>query len=208
MAAISPDHPRLLLLDLGGVLLHLNDPVETFGIGSSRSDFFKVWIMSPAVQAFESGAIGPGEFARRIVDDLDLPYTTEEFLQRFEAWPDRIPADTGTLLQTVPSHIDCAILSNTNALHWHKLDIERDLHGRVSRCFLSFETGLIKPDARAFRQVLEETGYTSSQVLFIDDNPINTAAAAQLGMRTRLCASVDALGRLLTAEGILAAASE
>lgn len=203
MTAETSDYPRLLLLDFGGVLLHLNDPVETFGIGASRADFNSLWLQSPAVQAHESGKIGPDEFAQRIVRDLDLPYSPEEFIRRFDAWPDCIPETTAALLQKVPAQIDCAILSNTNALHWNKQNIGEDLQGRISRCFLSFETGLIKPEARAFQHVLDEFRFAPEQVLFIDDNPINTDAAARLGIRGHLCAGVDALEDVLRAAGAL-----
>ncbi|MGB5246472.1 MAG: HAD-IA family hydrolase [Woeseia sp.] len=195
--------PRLLLLDFGGVLLHLNDPVETFGFGRSRDDFNKLWLMSPAVRAHETGEIGPEEFAERMVADLQLSYSPREFIRRFDSWPAGVSAATNAVLQSVPAIIECAILSNTNALHWHKQDIARDLGGRIGRAYLSFETGHIKPDAQAFLHVLSETGYDASDVLFLDDNPLNIAAGSARGIRSRLCPGVDALRSVLAAEGII-----
>lgn len=195
--------PRLLLFDFGGVLLHLNDPVETFGFGNSRDEFNRLWLMSPAVRAHETGEIGPDEFAERMIADLQLPYSSREFIQRFDSWPAGVSAATNAVVQSVPTMIECAILSNTNALHWHKQDIERDLGGRITRTFLSFETGHIKPDEHAFLHVLEKTGHGAKDILFLDDNPLNIAAGSALGMRSRLCPGVDALRSVLKAEGII-----
>jgi len=203
MAVSAAALPRLLLLDYGGVLLHLNDPVETFGVGSTRADFIELWLMSPAVQAYERGLIDPGEFATRIVQDLALPYPPDDFIERFNAWPDRIRPETGAWLRAVPEHIDCAILSNTNDLHWRAQTIDRDLGGRISTCFLSFETGLVKPEPSAFQHVLEQKNVDAGDVLFVDDNPKNTQAAASLGMRAELCPGVDQLGRVLINAGII-----
>lgn len=197
--------PRLLLFDYGGVLLHLNDPLETFGFGSSREDFNQQWLLSPAVREHETGKIGPREFAGRMVADLQLPYSPREFIQRFDSWPAGVSAATHAVVQLVPPAVECAILSNTNALHWRKQDVARDLGGRISRLFLSFETGLIKPDEQAFRHVLDETAYPAGDVLFLDDNPLNLASAAAIGMRTRLCPGVDSLLEALRAELVIGA---
>lgn len=203
MSKKTEEQPDLLLLDFGGVLLRLNDPVATFGIGSAREDFNRIWLTCPAVLEYESGRIDLRTFAERVVATLALPYSLEEFIARFDAWPGTIPEDTPTLLQAVPAGIECAILSNTNALHWAQQNIADDLDGRIARTFLSFETGLVKPDERAFRHVLDETGYAAPNVLFLDDNPLNIEAAARVGMRARLCPGVDALGEVLRSAGIL-----
>jgi len=198
------DHPDLILFDYGGVLLRLNDPVETFGFGDDRADFSRRWLDSPAVQAHETGRIGPDEFGRRMVRDMRLPYPPDEFIRRFDAWPDRVTPATAALVRSIPAQVDCAILSNTNELHWRRQDIERDFAGRISRTWLSFETGYVKPDPRAFRIVLDELGLPAGRVLFIDDNPKNLEAADALGLCTRHCRDVDALADVLVGEGLVA----
>lgn len=195
--------PRLLLFDFGGVLLHLNDPVKTFEFGNTREEFNRLWLLSPAVRAHETGTIGPQEFAECMVADLALPYSPQDFIRRFDSWPAGVSAATRAVLQRVSADIECAILSNTNDLHWQKQDIQKDLGGRIARTFLSFETGYIKPDERAFTHVLDETGYAASEILFIDDNPLNISAAAALGLRARLCPGVTALASVLEAEDVI-----
>lgn len=198
------DHPDLILFDYGGVLLRLNDPVETFGFGEDLADFSRRWLESSAVQAHETGRIGPEEFGRRMVEDMELPYSPAEFIRRFDAWPDRVPPATASLVRSIPAQVDCAILSNTNELHWQRQDVARDFAGRISRTWLSFETGYVKPDPRAFGAVLDELGLPAGRILFIDDNPTNLETAGSLGLRTRHCRDVDALAEVLADEGLVA----
>jgi glucose-1-phosphatase len=197
--------PHLLLFDYGGVLLVLNDPVATFGIGSSRADFSRRWLESPAVQAHESGRIDHVTFAKQIVRDMQLPYDWQEFIRRFDSWPGKVPAATAALVRSVPDSIECALLSNINARHWQAQDIPGDFGGRISRCFLSYEIGFVKPDPQAFRHVIDAVSIAPADILFIDDNPANIAAAGLEGMRTRLCPDVDSLAPILRDEGIVTA---
>lgn len=194
---------RIILFDFGGVLLHLNDPAATFGIDGQLADFSRGWLMSPAVRAHECGQIDAAEFGHRIVEEMQLPYSAAEFVARFDRWPDTISDATVELVRRIPASYTCAILSNTNARHWSAFDIDGTFGGRIDRCFLSFENERIKPEAGAFRQVIEAYDAVPGAVLFIDDNPINIAAAADAGMRTRLCAGVTALPDILADEGII-----
>lgn len=200
--ADTPDL-KVVLFDFGGVLLRLNDPVRTFGIGDTPDDFNRRWIHSPSVIAHESGQIDAATFGERIVAEMALPYSPQEFIRRFGNWPDRISAETAGLVQRIPAALDCAILSNTNALHWAVQDIPGAFGGRIDRCFLSFETGLIKPEAAAFHQVADAYSCAPASILFIDDNAVNVTAAERAGMRARLCPGVDALEKLLHRENVL-----
>lgn len=193
---------KVVLFDFGGVLLRLHDPVKTFGIGDTPDDFNRRWIHSPSVIAHESGQIDAALFGERIVAEMGLPYSPQEFIRRFANWPDRISADTAGLVQRIPKALDCAILSNTNELHWALQDIPAVFGGRIDRCFLSFETGLIKPEAAAFHQVADAYSCAPPSILFIDDNPVNISAATSAGMRARLCPGVEALESVLAREGV------
>lgn len=195
--------PRLILFDFGGVLLRLNDPVKTFGFGSSRADFNERWLAAGAVQAHERGEIGPEEFGRRMVGEMGLPYSPDEFIRRFDGWPDRVTPETAAVVGRIPASIDCAILSNTNGLHWAAQDVARDFGGRISRCFLSFEIGAVKPDAAIFDYVRRELPCAPSEVLFIDDNPKNLDAGRRAGLRCRHCPDVDELESVLQGAGVL-----
>lgn len=48
--------------------------------------------------------------------------------------------------------------------------------------FCSFDLGLLKPDVQIYQTVLESLGSEGREVIFVDDKPKNTAAAATLGI--------------------------
>jgi len=178
---------KVVVFDLGGVLLQLRDPVETFKVQMPVTQFLERWLKSPSVREFERGASDAETFAKAIVKEMDLLMDWQEFVQRFDAWPERIFPETTALLDGIPDGIGKVLLSNTNAAHWGRSDIESSLSSRFDRMFLSFRTGLLKPDREAFLQVTAAYGMPARAFLFFDDNPVNVSAAAETGMQAMLC---------------------
>lgn len=168
--------------DLGGVLLELNDPVETFGLDCDLSEFNRRWLLSPSVQRFERGRIDADTFAAAIVREMALPYGPAEFIERFDAWPgDFFPYAAGILAALAPV-VRTGILSNTNALHWRAFGVEAALGEHIDRYFLSFETGLAKPGRASFTQLADAWTLEPGRILFFDDNPLNVEAARAAGL--------------------------
>ena len=175
---------KVVLFDLGGVLLKLRDPISTFGLQIGESEFLTTWIMSPSVRALESGQIDGDEFARRMVAEMKLPMDWQELLNRFNDWPDGFYAKAVELVGRIPSRYTCAILSNTNAVHWQLVDVPGSFGEKFDRYFLSYESGLLKPDQESFLQVTECYACRAEEILFFDDNPVNIEAAGNAGMKS------------------------
>ena len=68
---------------------------------------------------------------------------------------------------------------------------------------VSSSEGIIKPDERIFRVLLERYGLNATSTLMVDDNPRNIAAAAALGMPTVLFQSPEGLREVLEQHGAL-----
>ncbi len=194
---------KVILFDLGGVLLRLNDPIETFGLQINVTEFKKRWLRYPSVRNFESGGIDTEEFARSIVIEADLPYDWQEFIRRFDSWPDRLFDETIDVLDAIPATYSRALLSNINALHWGREDIAAPLAGHFDRTFLSFETGLVKPDREAFELVVKTYECQPDEVLFFDDSPLSVVAAADYGMQAELALGIGTVRQMLVERGIL-----
>ena len=173
---------EVILFDLGGVLLDLSDPVSTFGLEIDESDFLRTWILSPAVRALESGNIGAEDFARQIIDEMRLSIDWQELLRRFRGWPKGFYPKSVDVVGRIPTRFNCAILSNTNEIHWPETDVAGHFGERFDRCFLSYQSGLLKPDQAAFTQVIASYGCLPQKILFFDDNPINVDAAQNEGI--------------------------
>jgi putative hydrolase of the HAD superfamily len=194
---------KVILFDLGGVLLKLNDPIETFGLQIDKAEFTERWLRSPAVREFERGAIDTETFARRVVSESELPYDWQEFLQRFDAWPDRLFDETIGVLNEIPDHINRALLSNINAQHWGRAEIAGQIADHLDRAFLSYETGLVKPDREAFEMVARTYECRPDEILFFDDSPLNVSAAANYGMQAVLAVGIGDVSAVLRERGVL-----
>ena len=194
---------KIILFDLGGVLLRLNDPIETFGLDISLNEFKDRWLRYPSVHEFEAGRIDTEEFAGRIVSEAELPYDWQEFIRRFDAWPDRLFDETIDVLIAIPATYRRALLSNINALHWGRDNIAGPLAGHFDHTFLSFETGFVKPDREAYELVTETFECRPDEVLFFDDSPLSVAAAADYGMQAVLACGIGAVSRTLAERGVL-----
>ena len=96
-----------------------------------------------------------------------------------------------------------SLLSNTNELHWeyccqnwfnangYKLE---DFFDKI---FLSQELHLQKPDREIFKTAIRELGASPAETIFLDDSPVNTAAAAACGLQTlTVTADVDWVEKL------------
>lgn len=194
---------KVIVFDLGGVLLKLGDPISTFGLPVDEQEFLMTWIMSPSVRALESGQIKGEEFARRMIAEMDLAMDWQELLKRFDNWPDGIYPETVDLLKRIPPHFTCAILSNTNAVHWRQADVPRIFSDRFDRYFLSYESGLLKPDKASFRQVIASYACPPEEILFFDDNSVNVAAAKDEGMASVRIQGPNELEAALIAAAII-----
>jgi len=193
----------IVVLDFGGVLLRLRDPIDTFGIDMHAAEFNRMWLLSSSVRALECGQTDIDEFAVAAVREFALDYGSDEFLRRFELWPDRLFDGVIDLLDAIGRDHRLALLSNTNPVHWNRPDIAAVLEPRFDRLFLSWQTGHLKPDAVAFEDVIDFFGIEPGGALFLDDNPLNIEAAATAGFDARLTRGYDELRYNLEAAGII-----
>ena len=197
----GPGGIRALIFDMGGVLVELGEPAAAFGLEYGTDEFLERWLCAPSVREFERGNIDIESFAMRVIVEAALPYDAGEFIDRFMSWPRGVFAETPELLQSIPAGFQRVLLSNTNREHWHETGLAERLAPCLDRLFLSFETGFLKPDADAFRHVLESIGRAAEEVAFFDDNALNVAAASELGCHAIRTRGIDELRSAL--DGII-----
>jgi 2-haloacid dehalogenase len=68
---------------------------------------------------------------------------------------------------------------------------------------VSGEVGLIKPDPRIFRLLLESIGRSAADCVYVDDNPTNAEAALALGFDAIHFRDPERLRRDLVRRGVL-----
>ncbi|MDO4739790.1 MAG: HAD-IA family hydrolase [Eubacteriales bacterium] len=82
-----------------------------------------------------------------------------------------------------------AILADDNSRWSRHLRQKFDIDRYFDAVCISAETGITKPDERAFLNALEQLGCRADECVFIDDRPRNLAAAQAVGMRAVLMGS-------------------
>jgi HAD superfamily hydrolase (TIGR01509 family) len=191
--------PRVLLFDVGGVLVQLSG-VKTMlgwmGENATSDEMWRMWLHSTPVREFERGRIGAAEFAAAVTAEFRLPVQPHEFLDSFKGWVTGLYPGTLEMLAQIPSSYQRALLSNSNALHWARVVDDLGLGAAFDHHFVSHLTGRIKPDVEAFQEVVDSLSCRPEQVLFLDDNILNVEAAKRFGMQA---IRVQGLGETRTA---------
>ena len=174
----------VLLFDLGGVLVDLGDPVAALGLDISDEEFWAIWLSSPLVQGFETGQLTSEQFVAQFGAQLGF-HDAAEFDQRIRGW--RLPMfdESERFLDSLTAKFEVALLSNTNEIHWAFVLSQTNVFNSFSKLFLSFETGNAKPGAAAFQDVISHFKCDPHDIVFLDDNAHNVAAAQSAGLRAK-----------------------
>lgn len=87
-------------------------------------------------------------------------------------------------LTALKSQYPLFLLSNTNESHWNFLESNFQVSRHFQDLVLSFEVGMMKPQAEIYLHAVEKTGESAENCVFIDDLAINIEAAEKIGLRT------------------------
>jgi putative hydrolase of the HAD superfamily len=175
-----------VLFDLGGVLIELGGITmlqELAGIASDEEVWTR-WLGCPWVRKFEKGKCSATEFSVGVVSEWQLDISPERFLEVFRDWPIGPYPGARILLEEVQRSVPIGCLSNTNSLHWEHQSVAWPMLGMFDATFLSFELGLVKPDADIFQAVADELPVHRQRVLYLDDVALNADAARNFGFRS------------------------
>jgi HAD superfamily hydrolase (TIGR01509 family) len=152
------------------------------------------------VRSFERGIIPPDEFAAAFIDEWRLALEPAAFLEAFAGWPRGLFAGAEALLRELKGRHRLACLSNTNALHWRRLT---GLQTLLDQCFVSHETGFVKPDREAFEHALDRLGAAAQDVYFFDDLLPNVEVARGIGINAFRVTGFDEIEPILRSERLL-----
>ncbi len=197
---------EVVLFDVGGVLLEVHGIAvirEWLGHRLTPEEVWRLWFASPTARAFESGRIGPDEFAAGMLAELQLDMPARAFLDSFVTWPARLYPGALDLLARIPPRYRRAVLSNSNALHWPRVVDELGLGASFEQCFASHLIGKIKPDREAFEHAVQALACDPRRILFLDDQHLNVEAARAAGLCAVQVRGLEETRRALEELGIL-----
>ena len=196
-----------IIFDFGGVIVNLDLPqciqnfknlglvdVEKYLSNYGQSGFFLKW---------ESGELGIDDFRNEIRKLTSNELTDNQIDDAWCTFLTDIPVEKIDLLKELRKKYKLLLLSNTNPLH-----IQVSAAGEFAKyggtmndffdkCFLSYEMGLVKPNANIFEALLKESCVKAEECLFVDDGPKNIETASKLGFQTCLVKQADDLSFLL-----------
>lgn len=186
-----------IILDLGGVLLHINFQAthrafEALGIADAASHFTQHHA-SDLFERLEIGTVSPTAFYKEFrevtqtkISDLQIEQAWNAMLLDFSkeniAWLSRIGHQYNTYL-----------FSNTNQVHYDYFAAQfiktfdgRRLESLFKKAWFSHEIGIRKPHPEAFRKLIALEGLNAAETLFIDDTLGNIKGADMAGLQTLL----------------------
>lgn len=194
----------VIVFDLGGVLVELgSEPVPSEWLPGNGRFELSDWFASATAKSFEKGMIGPRQFAEGLQRDLAIDASVEDIVRHFTDWPTGVFAGAHEILDALAGRQRLALLSNTNELHWPRIENEFGLTHYFERVFASHLLKLAKPDPEIYRRVIDELRVKPADIVFLDDNPANVDAAGRLGMRACQVEGIEQVRKLLIDIGAL-----
>lgn len=183
---MADDGVGFVLFDLGGVLIELGGVASLQELTETVSDeaMWQRWLASPWVRRFERGECSESEFSTGFVEEWQLDTSPQRFLEIFRGWPIGPFPGATELLAEVKQSVPIGCLSNTNSMHWSYQASRWPMLGLFDFRFLSFELGLVKPDAAIFEAVSHQLPVAPDQILFFDDVALNVDAARSFGFQS------------------------
>jgi 2-haloacid dehalogenase/putative hydrolase of the HAD superfamily len=205
MTAATP--PRALLWDVGNVIVRWNP----------RTLFAKIFKEPAELDRFLSHVCtmdwhGETDRGLSFADNIarltpDHPHYAEQIAAWWDHWPEMF---SGAIAETESAMDELAArgvpqfgLTNMSSEAWPGVQAMSDVFRHFQDVIVSAEERVIKPEPRIYEIVLERTGLAPSDLLFVDDNAANIAAAGAMGFHTHLFADPAALRPTLVAHGLL-----
>ena len=191
-----PSHIKNIIFDLGGVIIHLDEPRahaafgELAGISTAEVQE-RIQQNLPLFHGFERGHIREKDFLNGLREMLKKDVSDDQLIRAWDAMLLELPKSNIETLKRLGEKYRLFMFSNTNVIHI------REVHRKVKEvsglpdftpifekvCY-SQEVGERKPDAAAWQLILDEYDLNPEETLFIDDNEKNIKGAAGLGIQT------------------------
>ena len=184
-----------IVFDLGNVLLNLDfdasiQAFQKLGLNSEVVNRQQAYA-DPVFYELEVGETTPEKFRSRVRQILKNPDATDRQID--DAWCAMIrdiPANRVKMLKTLAKNYSVYLFSNTNAIHISRLHKKfSEMHGiefpsLFVKDFYSHEIHERKPDLASYQKVIELSGITPDETLFVDDLEKNISGAKKAGLKT------------------------
>jgi len=178
---------RAVIFDLGRVLVNVDLTKSIFRQSSKYKNMTDKQIMEtlfkkPSVYTdLAEGRISGQKFYEKMCGQLGLDLSYEEFVEKWCSIFEPM-AGMDKLVSELSEKYKLGLLSDIGPIHWNYLINEMAVLKAFKKPVLSYKTGILKPDAEAYRIAAKSVGCRMNECLFIDDRAINVQGAEKAGM--------------------------
>lgn len=160
-------------------------------LGISKKEVSELF--APFVIDLDTGKITQDEFYRRVLAKANFSCPVEKFKEIHLSG--YIPKEeVQEFAKELSKKFDIFILTNFGDVFWNRYpEWKLDRIFKRQNVFVSSDIGLAKPDPRVYEYVLNKIQCTAENVIFIDDNKDNIAAAQAVGIQTILFSTFEDL---------------
>src|SRR3989338_2766785 len=176
-----------IIFDLGGVILThkktLIKDILTSIFPAIKDKAFSFYITKKKL--LRTGKITSDEFLMSLIKELgsgmDLETLKKIWIRKYKGVA-HIDNKILSLVDTVRKKYKVYLFTDTMEIH-DEYNSKRGIYSHFTRVYKSYEEGLIKPDIKAFKNVLQKIRARTHECVFIDDLEENVKAAQSIGMK-------------------------
>jgi HAD superfamily hydrolase (TIGR01509 family) len=182
--------PSVVVFDLGKVLVDFDYSIAVRRIAArSRmtiQEIARFMSHSPLFTQYELGALTTQQFCDEICRVAGFHATPAEFGEYFADI--FVPIEPMVRLHAALRQRGLAayVFSNTNELAAEHIRRSFPFYANFDGYILSYQHGVMKPDARLYEILEREAGRRGADLLYLDDRPENVAAGAARGWQAIL----------------------
>ena len=184
---------KSIIFDLGAVLLNISyqktiEELDKLGMKNS-STFYSKKLQTNIFNLLETGEISESDFIKEIQKQC-TEATNTQILYAWNAMILDLPLRRVELLKQLKKDFNLYLLSNTNSIHIIEFENKigrkqyKEFYQLFDKVYYSHKIGHRKPNAEAFKLIIEENNLIAEEILFIDDSPQHIDGAKKLGIKT------------------------
>ena len=182
---------RAVFFDVGGVLVRQKNHDKRHEwearLGLPQGQLTQLVFGSEAAARAASGEIPEQDVWKEVRHQLGVPEDQQPELQR-DFWAgEQLDTELVQFIQSLRPRYKIGIISNawSDARLFHNVKFK--MNTWTDGATYSAEVKLLKPDPRIYQLALSQLDVRAHESMFVDDMPVNVAAAQALGIKGVLC---------------------
>jgi HAD superfamily hydrolase (TIGR01509 family) len=203
--AAPPAELHALILDLFGVIVTFDDGLVYDRIAqrcenpATATEYMNNLVSEPNLIC---GRRSLQQVHAHLAEYLKLNAPFNEFEAMWLASYSEAMPGIRDLLRQLHGRCKLVLLSNVDPFYWTAIESSipelQGFHAKV----LSFQEGVAKPNAVAFKRAVAASGSTIEHCYFVDDKPENVGAAAAIGLAGHVFSNCRTLKTVLRSAGL------